>query len=97
MPSSNNYLPPFVFCCLFAARLRMSDYDTDPLEHFNQSGELLLEAAQSPSVQCRSVRITSSQSQYQIPASQMRTQASIPGPGLQLSQLQELASLIVAS
>ncbi len=37
----------FVLCCLFAAHLEMSDYNSDPLEDFNPSGELLLKAAQS--------------------------------------------------
>ncbi len=95
-------IPVFLFlCCLCAARSKMSDYDSDPLENFNPSGELLLEAAQSPlaqsPVQRRSARLASSQSEQHALLCQLRAHGISPAPGLQLSQLQELASFVSAS
>ncbi len=90
-----------LLCCPFAARFKMSDYDSDPLENFNPSGELLLEAAQSPlaqsPVQRRSARLASSQSEQHALLCQLRAHGISPAPGLQLSQLQELASFVSAS
>ncbi|XP_074539253.1 uncharacterized protein LOC141800545 [Halichoeres trimaculatus] len=74
----------------------MSDTDSDTmLEHLNPSGELLLEAAQSSSAQRRSVRIA--QAEYEFLYSQLKASGISPAPGLQLSQLKELASLVSIS
>ncbi len=79
----------------------MSDYDSDPLENFSPCGELLLYAAQSPLAQSpvkrRSARIASIQSEQQGSLCQLRAHGISPAPGLQLSQLQELASFVSAS
>ncbi|KAM3598250.1 uncharacterized protein V6R79_015547 [Siganus canaliculatus] len=74
--------------------LRMSDYDSDQLlEDLNPSGELLLEVAQTPISQRRSARIAASQSGIESLLSQLRAHGVSPAPGLQLAQLQELASI----
>ena len=79
---------------IFRARLIMSDDESyDPL-CLGPSGELLLEVAPSPSSQRRSARLAPSQSDHQSLLSNLRAQGINPAPGLGLSQLQELASLI---
>ena len=71
----------------------MDGESDDPLSRLDPSGELLLQVAPSPS-QRRSARLAPSQSEYQSLLANLRAQGINPAPGLGLSQLQELASLI---
>ena len=85
------------FClCVVAACCIMSDSDSDNiLEHLDPSGELLPEIAHSSSAQRKSARIAQAEQDFLI--SQLRASGISPAPGLKLSQLKEMASLLATS